>query len=429
MKTISSQNRYQDLINYYQSLNAAMIQQGTTPSISAQQKITSQEPPLSPHNMQIDNTPAFLEVINNTFKGFVSNYLKSWLSGTIFSSATTTAAGATTCSAGCAAGGAASCAGAGAATAGIAAAIMGTYITAKNGEAMRAAKGDDLNGSEACMAATAFKGEPLGALYQRSSTVRKMDPLTTHLAKFVSNKLFHVSTKEYQAERNEQLREALPSFKDYEAALSKQSDLFASQRNNNDGSVEGFGKEFIGYDPNTGHWINNAYAKTGDTTLLKAEDIKGSQLSFEMFGENVLSADPLEMRVAAEAMKNVGLESRYGMLYPAKGMNREEYATKVDNEILRLKSSPDEMLRIISDQKVSEAASTLQTILRDGQGDNPNTPQGLREILCNALTTNGQTIPNVQSDYATYVNNVLNGEVATGLPQNRSEEVLYFKQA
>ena len=426
-----NQSSYQQMLDFFQQSDnapAVSARSGAGGSVlRAQDRISLQQAPgwAASDTIRPNNAPVLREYLTGVVKQYLASLVQGWLGSAVASGAAGSAA------AGAAAGGAASWGtagaaagtslGAAAASAGIGAAVVGAFVTGKNGAAMRAQKGGDLNDKEAIRAGRPFKGEPWSQMLLQSKTMRTLDkcglsplPFSSSIAKFLANNLFHVSTKEYQAARTAQLEKAVPSYKTAQQAISEQTDFYKSQRNK-DASVDAFGEKFVGYDPTTGQWINNAFVKTGDPRYVRPEDVMGSHLSFELYGDKLISSDPLEQRVAAQAMINVGVKSKYGMIYPRGDMSREEYAAKVDAEVARIKNDPALVAQVKKELETWSTAATLSTILRIGQGGNPNRPEDLKAKLTGVLQESGQPIPNVLSDYPDHVAAVLNGQISKGI--------------
>lgn len=117
------------------------------------------------------------------------------------------------------------------------------------------------------------------------------DPLNKFWA--YSGILGGLSTEAKQQKRAKDLIDKnVTGYKDYysqsKGSLDEYKKQYGKKITNTAGARSDLDSNFIGYDPESGRWINNAYANTGDLSTLRPEDAWGSEGVFKVFGNDWL---------------------------------------------------------------------------------------------------------------------------------------------
>jgi hypothetical protein len=101
------------------------------------------------------------------------------------------------------------------------------------------------------------------------------------------------STKAHQADRMRHLIDTgVTGYEDFAnqtyAGDQEYRDQFKDRIGNSAGLRKDLAPDFVGIDPASGRWINNAYAQSGDLSTLRPEDAWGSVGAFRTFGSDWL---------------------------------------------------------------------------------------------------------------------------------------------
>jgi len=150
----------------------------------------------------------------------------------------------------------------------------------------------------------------------------------------------HKSTAEYQQQRrNELLGRDITGYSDFSQKTLADDQAYREKYKDSITSASGFRSDlpddFVGYDPDSGRWINNKFAKSLDTKDLRPEDVVGSNGVWDTFGDDWFGKYTHEerMKIAEALLKEGVFDTDHGdvVIYSENRPRAREIADRVLN--------------------------------------------------------------------------------------------------